>query len=89
MLIPIYFQKMFNDNNSMWSIDAQYSIEFAPILIIGAFSVISKIKNIQWANMTSVLVIVGCLITTIRLMDSYRFFLPIKRELEFTNLRIT
>jgi uncharacterized membrane protein len=74
MLIPIYFQKMFNDNNSMWSIDAQYSIEFAPILIIGAFSVISKIKNIQWANMTSVLVIVGCLITTIRLMDHTVFF---------------
>ena len=44
MLIPIFFQKMFHDNFFMWSHSAQYSIEFAPILSIGAFVVLSDIK---------------------------------------------
>ena len=45
MLVPIFFQKMFHDNYFMWSHSAQYSIEFAPILSIGVFVVLSDFKS--------------------------------------------
>ncbi len=70
MLIPIYFQKLFHDNYIMWSIDAQYSIEFAPILTIGVFSVISKYKKRYLVNTLSAIVLIGTLISTIRTMDN-------------------
>jgi uncharacterized membrane protein len=70
MLIPIYFQKLFHDNYIIWSIDAQYSIEFAPILTIGVFSVISKYKKRYLVNTLSAIVLIGTLISTIRTMDN-------------------
>jgi uncharacterized membrane protein len=44
MLIPIYAQKLLNDDVAKWGINSQYSIEYVPILCIGAFHVLSKIK---------------------------------------------
>lgn len=38
MLIPIYAQKLFNDDPGKWGINAHYSIEFVPILTIAAFT---------------------------------------------------
>ncbi|HKR06636.1 MAG TPA: DUF2079 domain-containing protein, partial [Bacteroidia bacterium] len=69
MLIPIYFQKLFNNNISMWGINGQYSIEFIPILTIGAFSVLNEFKNMKRAKITAIVVLTGCLISTIRVMD--------------------
>lgn len=70
MLIPVYFQKLFNDNYVLWGIDGQYSIEFAPILAIGIFSVINELKNNRLVKLISVIVIVAALGCTIRIMDS-------------------
>ncbi len=69
MLIPVYFQKLFHDNYLMWGIDGQYSIEFAPIMAIGIFSVINEFKNKRIAKLTSILVLIFTLSCTIRIMD--------------------
>jgi uncharacterized membrane protein len=63
MLIPIYFQKLFHDFVNMWGIYAQYSVEFAPILTICAFSVISEFKNKltqKICSITLILLSIGC-----------------------------
>ena len=35
MMLPLFFQKFYHDNITMWGISSQYSVEFAPILAIG------------------------------------------------------
>jgi len=55
MLIPIYFQKLFHDNVAMWGIDGQYSVEFAPIMAIGVFSVIETSANIRMKKYMGIL----------------------------------
>jgi uncharacterized membrane protein len=48
MLLPIYFQKLLHNNNSMWSFAGQYSIEFAPILSIDLIEItVALIKTIK------------------------------------------
>ena len=46
MLIPIYFQKLFNNAPSVWGVGGQYCIEFAPIMAIGVFTVIADLAEI-------------------------------------------
>ena len=70
MLIPVYFQKLFHDDYNMWGIGGQYSIEFAPVMAIGIFSVINDIKSIRIRNCGVLLALVACLCCTIRIMDS-------------------
>lgn len=45
MLIPIYAQKLFNDDFSIWGLNSQYSIEFVPILSIALFNWIGSLKT--------------------------------------------
>jgi uncharacterized membrane protein len=70
MLIPIFFQKLFHDQYIMWGIDAQYSIEFAPIMAIGIFSVIDSFRNYKTRNILFAIVIIGAISSTARLMDN-------------------
>jgi len=70
MLVPIYFQKFFHDNYPMWGIDIQYNIEFAPILAIGIFSVISEFKEIKTQKTVSYFVLFFAIAATIRTMDN-------------------
>jgi uncharacterized membrane protein len=70
MLIPIYVQKLFHDYITMWGITDQYAIEFAPILAIGSFSVVSEISNKKVKKYLSWALIICNLIVTIRVMDS-------------------
>ncbi len=42
MLFPIFAQKLWHDNPYMWGIGGQYSIEFAPVLIIGVFEALAR-----------------------------------------------
>ena len=71
MLIPIYFQKLFNDDYRMWGFSDQYSIEFAPIMAIGIFEVIRAVKRHQ---MLSILVLLLTAFVTIHSMDSTILF---------------
>lgn len=68
ILVPVYFQKLFHDDYSIWSVGGQYSVEFAPILAIGIFSVISNYKK-RIAYILSAIVLTGALVSTIRIMD--------------------
>ncbi|GAB4202865.1 MAG: hypothetical protein Fur0023_09220 [Bacteroidia bacterium] len=76
MIIPVYFQKLYHDNYLIWSIDAQYSVEFAPILTIGAGEFFLSLKNKKNAVRFAVVLCILNLICTIRLMD---------RTIVFTN----
>ncbi len=54
MAIPIYCQKLFNDDPMRWGSAAHYSIEFVPLISIALFEVINsflKSKNALWAGM--------------------------------------
>lgn len=70
MLLPIYFQKLFHDNYSMWGIGDHYNIEFAPIMAIGVFIVISEFKKTKLVNGLAIGVLVLSIASTIRTMDS-------------------
>lgn len=69
MLMPVYFQKMYHDNYLIWGIDHQYSVEFAPIIIIGAGEFIINQRNYTTQRVISIILILLNLAVTIRLMD--------------------
>jgi uncharacterized membrane protein len=45
MLIPIFAQKMFSDDAGKWGISGHYSVEFVPIITMGAIELISMLKS--------------------------------------------
>ena len=92
MLVPIYFQKFFHDNYLMWGIGFQYNIEFAPIMAIGIFKVISEFKRENLKVIMSFIAIILALTSTIRTMDNtvlntnksrIRFYQKIHYELDY------
>ncbi len=74
MLIPLYFQKMLSNNYLMWGIDTQYSVEFAAILVMGAFSFLYSLKNIKLQKGLMYFLLVTTLASTIRIMDNTILF---------------
>jgi len=75
MLLPIYGQKFYHDGIINWGRTAQYSIEFAPILAIGVFSVIVDLKNKLLKNGALILVMIGVISVTIDLIENDTPFL--------------
>ncbi len=69
MLIPLFFQKLYHDNISMWGISAQYSVEFATVLAIGIFTAIAEIRRALLRKILLILSLSGCLLATCRIMD--------------------
>jgi len=61
MLVPIYAQKLFNDDIGKWGVSYHYCIEFAPVIVIAAYDFISVIKN----NYMKYVMALGSLILTI------------------------
>jgi len=59
MLIPVFFQKFFSDDFTKWGLSGQYSIEFAPILTIGLFYFLMKIKP-DFSYPLAVIAILSC-----------------------------
>jgi uncharacterized membrane protein len=75
MLIPIYFQKLFHDNFGMWGIGGQYSVEFAPILIIGSVCVIKNFGNEKIRKTIMLTMLLLIIAVTIRSFDrTYSYF---------------
>ena len=74
MLLPIFFQKLFHDNYVMWSIDAQYNIEFAPILAIGIFQTLLHFKNVKKQKTMAISLAILSIIVTFRMMDQTIYF---------------
>ncbi len=69
MLVPIYFQKLFHDNYHMWGITGQYSIEYAPVLTIGLFSVVKALPSLKWQKWLAPSLVLLAAIATFRTMD--------------------
>lgn len=57
MLIPIYAQKVFNNDLGKWGINNHYSIEFVPILAFAAFSWISNFKYKQFQPLIAIVIL--------------------------------
>lgn len=78
MLLPLLAQKMLSADNLFWGIMFQYNIEFAPVLIIASFIVISQINHQKWQNVLAVAMIILNLSTTIYTV--YKPVAPIFQE---------
>lgn len=74
MLVPIFFQKLFHDNFHLWGVYAQYCIEFAPILAIGIFVVLSKLKGVKAQKLFATFILIGCVVSTVKMMDRSAIF---------------
>ena len=74
MLLPIFFQKLFHDNFHLWGVYAQYCIEFAPLMAVGIFIAIAKIKTATPQRIITSMVLVGSLVGTIKMMDRSAIF---------------
>lgn len=66
MLIPVYAQKLFNDDFTKWGLNGQYSIEFVPILTLCLFSWINETRKekIHW-GIAAVMLTFICTIASI------------------------
>lgn len=74
MLLPIFFQKLFHDNFHLWGVYAQYCIEFSPVLAIGIFIVLSKLNNVKSQQLMASIILVGCIVSTVKMMDRSAIF---------------
>jgi uncharacterized membrane protein len=70
MLIPIFFQKLYHDNYIVWGIAKHYTIEFAPILSIGIFSVIGEFRKLRVVKAGAIMILASTAACTIHSMDS-------------------
>ncbi len=71
MLIPIFAQKLFNDDPFKWGLNYHYSIEFVPILTIAVYSVIGK-WSAKLKSIAMVFFAILTLATTIKFIDARR-----------------
>lgn len=69
MLISPLCIKMFNDDPTKWSIDCHYSVEFAAVITIGAFTFIGQLKSEKLKLILPYMVCLGSLIATYKLTD--------------------
>jgi len=69
MLLPIFAQKLYHNDPTMWGLSSHYVIEFAPILSLGIFSIIAQQQTIQYKNVLVALATIGGLASSVRIMD--------------------
>ena len=68
LLVPLV-SKMCYDDPAIWSIDCHYSIEFAPVITLGLFLVLSKLKPLELQKKLALMACVFSFAISIRLMD--------------------
>jgi uncharacterized membrane protein len=74
MLLGPLCSKMLYNDPAIWSIDTHYSVEFAAILTIGAFSFAGSLSHARARNCLPLILCIGSLAATIRLMDHTIYF---------------
>ncbi len=79
MLVSPLCVKMFNDNPTIWGIDCHYSIEFASIITIGAFTIIGSHINDKFMKHFAVLLCCSSAYITHQLMNDCVFYHPYER----------
>ncbi len=97
MLIPIYAQKLFNDDFCIWGLNSQYSIEFVPILSIALFNWIGNLKTDRKIAF-GILFCVMTFVATISSLDhrvslwytseNYRFYSPAHYKTDYDVAKI-
>lgn len=68
MLIPIYAQKLFNNDFGKWGVNGHYSIEFVPILTIALFMWINDFSE-KWKLIAASFFLAVGMATSISLLD--------------------
>jgi len=74
MLIPVYAQKLYHNDPTMWGVGSQYAIEFAPILSLGIFTFIAQTKAPNHQRIFIFMALAGCLTASIRIMDKTELY---------------
>lgn len=82
MLVPVFFQKLFHDSMNIWGAGFHYCIEFTPILAIGIFEVIGKIRKLNNRKVISVILVLATILTTIQRLDYDYLYAP-KENIDF------
>lgn len=70
MLVPIYAQKLLNDEYNKWGLNYQYSIEFSPIISMALFSVIHSIRPRPVAGLVGIGAVLLTMGTTVWKLES-------------------
>jgi uncharacterized membrane protein len=84
MLVPLVFMKFFHNETKTWSICYHYSIEFAPILAIGGFSVLSGLKQPVWRKAIGWFVVASTMVATGLSMAENKFYCGEERHRFYT-----
>lgn len=75
MLLPIYGQKMFCDYYQYWGLGYHYSVEFLPVITIGAFTIINEINKEKTRRIISYSLIILTAAVTFHSCDhTYTYF---------------
>ncbi len=71
MLIPIYCQKLWNDDPGRWGIEGHYSIEFVPVMAIGIFMWIYELGS-KWKQYAlGLITVAACMFTTYKIITNW------------------
>ncbi len=76
MLIPIFLQKFLHNQVSMWGVNDQYVIEFAPIVTLGVMDGIKSFTKPTIRKTVMTLSILSGIGTTVHLMDRTSALVP-------------
>jgi uncharacterized membrane protein len=76
MLIPIFLQKFLHNQVSMWGVNDQYVIEFAPVVTLGVMDCIKSFTNPTIRKTVMTLSILSGIGTTVHLMDRTSALIP-------------
>lgn len=76
MLVPIFFQKLFHDSINIWGAGFHYCIEFTPILTIGVFEVVDKLKKESFKRVAGGILVVSAMVMTNKRLSHQYMYAP-------------
>lgn len=69
MLLPVFAQKLFNNDFGKWGLNYQYSVELVPILTLALFVWLNSVSDNRKLILTRIFVFI-CIFTTMSVLDS-------------------
>lgn len=67
LLVPLFMMKFFSDNKAYWGPLYQYSIEFTPVVALGAATALARIKKIPVRRLLLLLFVAGNIFILVRI----------------------
>jgi uncharacterized membrane protein len=74
MMVPLYFQKMYHDDPSMWGIGFHYGAEFASLMTIGVFTTVDLFRREKIKSALLLILPLLSMAVTFRSMDQTLMF---------------